>query len=301
MTVKVNVTEEFQLVRLLRKKKAKNIEFTQSLFADNTNDTSIEYENKGNDNYLIIGESHGLLGPFSSLPGYLIDTLKQLYHSGEYALLDFLQVFNNRLIKLANKIVAYRSIVYRLEFEDSDKDRNEIYKEYLSSFTGSLTSDSPVLIPSTLLIRNGSRSLNNLKQLLEFYFDFKIEIKAKKVEKFVIPADVRSTTSGSPLGAGMVLGESYKGLGKSITITMNFDDYQQYKSLKANNEVIDKIYQLSNLYLSSEVKIQLKMQYQGKERNSWVLGSIASGGAKALGVDSSITSQSNIEQHVTIK
>ena len=300
--IKVEVRDEFQLIRILKKKKAKSIEFVQSIFADNTNDTSIEYQYKGNDNYKIIAEGEGLFGPFSSLPGYLIDELKKLYHAGEYALLDFLQVFNHRLIELANEVMAFKSIVYRLEYSKSDDEKADIYKEYFSTYQGVTGQAKPELIPATLLIRNGSRSLKNLKQLLEYYFDYNIDIKVKAVEKYNIPRDMCSSISNMQLGKGMILGEQYNGLGKSIVITIQLNEYNKYIALKNNELAIGKIYELSQLYLSTDVSAEIELQYSGEEKHIWSLGGDHSL-IRALGMDSKMNSQLEQEQekHITIK
>ncbi|GLO63058.1 hypothetical protein MACH09_35660 [Vibrio sp. MACH09] len=201
--------------------------------------------------------------------------LNALFDEGNYASLDFYNVFNSRYYRLYCASEIKHSMVDLLEeetFEWNTQNYQKSVSDLLANLTGVL--EKSPLIPNSHFIQYTSligmklTSPLVLKELLQDYFQYDFEIEHSPVEYQPLTAcsltRIGLTGQNQSLGMGALIGQNAAMVGQKLLVKICPANYRQYQEINKNPTLTQSIYQMMKIYLGVNVNVSLHMKVNGK-------------------------------------
>ena len=247
----------FQLSRLFSRFYDGDLVYKKSVLpiTENSNGVRLHHENDGS--YSAILDASGDYQHGWAIPEYLSEIMANQQFSGEYTLQNFLGVFADREIRQLIELDSFESIVFRAEKSKTKQEQREFLGSY---FAGLLPKLAPLnLLPISVTLRSGAESLPRLKQILEYYHNFRFSVMANSTQRNSIGISSRSKLGHAVLGKGMVVGSSYTSLGSRITVGIQLESRAKYLDLIAGPHELKSIARLSRLHLPSASQVNVEV------------------------------------------
>ncbi|MDW7551243.1 type VI secretion system baseplate subunit TssG [Pseudoalteromonas sp. McH1-7] len=283
------VSSVLHFTRLLRVAGAKKISFKQHLFSDTYGKRKIDYQELADKHFVVDSNEATLFGERGGLAHFILDWLKEAYLRNNRAYLRFLAIFDNTLVHQSLQIKSFSSLIFRTETTTTAQQQRQLLQSYFSSLTehyGELS-----MLPATLITRAEHYSLSNLQRLLRHYFPHAIHLTMSDIEVKSIPSHARSQLGSCQLGRGAVLGAQFAQLGRTLTVTVMYEDAAIFSKLEQQEaqqvELLSAIKSLCSHYVSHEVVVEVEAQYIGTVPSDLVLTHHQKG--IVLGVNANVT------------
>lgn len=201
-----------------------------------------------------------LFGVTGVLPSHYTEYIQECKKYKDTTLLDFTNIFTNKLIKLFAEIIKLAN----LEFIHSDVDRQISYLSLFQSLIGVMPAIGSKLVPDKLLAYAGiltqvSRSEIGLRIILSNFLGYPIEIEQFVREKIALNNNQLSQlgSSNSILGLSLYLGRNaYFNQSKIVVkvLGLNFTDYSK---LIQDDNLQTNLKQIVNFYLDRHISYEL--------------------------------------------
>ncbi|MCG9759118.1 MULTISPECIES: type VI secretion system baseplate subunit TssG [Pseudoalteromonas] len=294
------VSSVLHFTRLLRVAGAKKISFKQHLFSDTYGKRKIDYQELADQHFVVDSNEATLFGERGGLPHFILDWLKEAYLRNNRAYLRFLAIFDNTFVHQSLELKAFASKVFRAEATTTEQQQRQLLQSYFSSLTENYETLS--MIPATLITRAEHYSLSNLQRLLKHYFPHPIRLAMSDIEVKEIPPAARSRLSACQLGRGAVLGKQFAQLGRTLTVTVSFDDAMVFSKLEKQEAeqvaLLSAIKSLCCHYVNHEVAVEVEAEYIGTVPSTLVLTNNYKG--IVLGVNANLARR-NDDQKRTVR
>jgi len=199
-----------------------------------------------------------LAGAKSVLPDYIYEQLLASLHTDNYALLDFLNIFNHRYYQLYITGLERNNLLLREEQERCEGPELTRFpqRKALCALAALPDSDQYLngLLSYSVLIGQKSKNLQALKQLLSSYFQLQIEVRVLLKTHHLLPKSSLSQMSATQatnnsLGRGMCLGKTCQLQGKSLEIRVCPNSRNQYLKIAADRSFAKALQRTVELYM----------------------------------------------------
>lgn len=217
--------------------------------------------------------SFGVFGPNGALPLHLTEhAYERRRHKDDATLVDFLNIFQHRLISL-----FYRAWANSDPATSLDRPRNDRFVLYLSSLAGfgqTAALDRDAVPDYAKLYRIGafapqSRSAEGLEDILADYFDLPVEIRQFAAEWVQIPRELRSRLGRDGelcgLGTGATLGAATWQCQHKFEIVLGPLTLTTLRSFLPGTRGLRELYALVRRYTSDEWTWQLRLLLRDAE------------------------------------
>jgi type VI secretion system protein ImpH len=232
----------------------------------------------------------GLTGPSGVLPLYYTEMIVERVRQKDRTMLDFLDVFNHRLISLFYQ--AWEKYRFTISYERGERDR---FSQHLADLIGMGTKglanrldvrDDSLLFYSGLLAMH-ARSAAALKRILWDYFDVPVE-----VEQFTgawHPLDAgdlcvfdRADTSSEQLGAGAIVGDEIWNQQAGVRIRLGPLELDQYLDFLPTGTAFAPLRSLANFAGRGQIDFEVQLVLRKEAVPACELG-VETGAAPRLG------------------
>lgn len=234
--------------------------------------------------------------------------LTALFEEGNYAPIDFYNVFNSRFYRLHCSSEIKHSLVDLMEeetFEWNTQNYQQSISDLLVNLTG-VIEDVGVLpshhfIQYTGLIGMKLTCPNVLMRLLKDYFQYDFEVEHSHVEyQPLTPCSLTSiglSGQNQALGMGALIGRNAAMVGQKLKVKICPSNYRQYQEINKNPKLTQAIYQMIKIYLGVNVIFSLHMRVNGKYLPGLKLTNSAKAGLK-LGESAWMEGKNSVTQYV---
>ncbi|MGI1678138.1 MAG: type VI secretion system baseplate subunit TssG [Cellvibrionaceae bacterium] len=221
----------------------------------------------------------GIAGPSGVLPQHysrlILDRIKQKDH----ALIDFIDIFNHRLVSLFYRSwIKYRFALQREFFDlQQKKDPFTNVLESISGKNGSTEHDAQLYYAGHFSRK--SRSLTNLENMLADYLSVPVSISSFVGNWLTLEKRDRSclrsrvTLNSQKLGEGIMLGSRSWDVASKIAIHIGSIDFKTYEKFLPGSDVYKSMKRLIESYVPVHIKIDLFFKVHDVRSNAAKLGS----------------------------
>jgi len=196
-----------------------------------------------NKDHLKIIANIGLLSQHSALPEHYLDRICKEMHLGQTALLDFINLFNNRLISLQYFAWKKSRLYLRAEISTSETP----YKNMIRSLSHEPTDNESIPSDKRLtyagILQRYNRTSRNLSALIRHYFAVKCQITENIGQWIDIDSQNQSCLGSvaSTLGKDTLLGDRHWSIQYKIKIelgSLSLAEYQSFLPGKQNHKLL---------------------------------------------------------------
>lgn len=278
-----NAPEQFELVQLIRllnrhfSSLAKPFELV--IEADpmpNNIESEISDFDLVGQKAIISSSKTSLTSGYSVVPIYIYEALLTAFHDEQYALTDFLNIFNDRYFKLHIRTVEKTHLLLSEEIDrylNSTAFQQKHHKKQhsqLANCIAQLTAlpDEPEVnrwLGYSLMLGSPNRSLSDLQAILADYFSLNVSIESGQLNKYKLEQENwtrlgREHSANNQLGRGFLLGKRCWLSKQRINITLEADVIERFNELIEENIWYRELAQMARYYLrdKTEVAIYLK-------------------------------------------
>jgi type VI secretion system protein ImpH len=203
----------------------------------------------------------GLLGSAGILPQHYIKmTLERIKH-GDFALAEFIGLFEHRLISLYYK--AWAKYKFPVQYESADKEGGDNFSVALKSFSGFNHGEAVQLYYSGHFAKN-TRPHTNLQSIIAELLTAKVSIKMMQGRWLPIRKKDRCVSGvrgrNHQLGSGVILGSRYWDIQSKIVIQVSEITMDQYLQLKTESPIYQRLSNLINAYVPVHISVCLEFQ-----------------------------------------
>ncbi|SFC12540.1 type VI secretion system baseplate subunit TssG [Pseudoalteromonas denitrificans] len=218
------------------------------------------------------------------VPVYIYEELLKAFHGEDYALFDFLNIFNDRYFKLFARTVEKTHLLLTDEIDRYFKDaRQKNSQVHLANSIAQLTSlpNSPQTknwLGYSLMLGLPNRSQQNLQQILSDYFELNIttfcthlskhQLTHESWTKLGAKKNINNASSGgqnNQLGQGFLLGQRCWLSKQKINITVEVKNEYQLHQLTSDNNWFKELADMTRYYLRDKTQIGIFL----KAPDSW--------------------------------
>jgi type VI secretion system protein ImpH len=228
----------------------------------------------------------GLAGPSGLLPLYYTDLIVERVRNKDYALRDFLDVFNHRMISLFYQ--AWEKYRFAIPYERGERDR---FSHSLMDLIGMGTVhlDNRLAVrDDTLMYYSGllglhARSAAALQRILWDYFDVPVEIEQfvgawhrleeSNLCRFESSSDGRSGSASEQLGGGAIVGDEIWNQQSGVRIKMGPLSLAQYLDFLPSGTAHEPLKSLAKFISRGEIDFEVQLILKRDEVPPCELGS----------------------------
>ncbi len=223
-----------------------------------------------------------LSGVQGVLPNYIYEELLSALYRDDHALKDFLDVFNQRQFEIAYSVESQAWLL--LEQEQSPE------KVALLRHLSALQSEHKNYFQYTLLLGQSNRNLAVLKQILNDYFPYQIDVKCKLSERRQLPRDSLTTlgcfeSNNSQLGQGFLLGKTCTAHFNHVLIFVEPQSLREFTAVQADGRFGATMLDLTQHYLRDNTQVSIYLNVKRAYLNQPVLSAKISNTARLGEVD----------------
>ena len=218
----------------------------------------------------------GLFGPNGALPLHWTELAYERRHQKEDGtIVDFLNVFQHRLISLFYRAWAQSEPAVSLDRPDSDRFRT--YVGALMGLAPDSAHDADEVPDFARLSRAGrfslqTRSADGLEAILTDYFGIPLEVRPFSGEWLDIPADLHSRLGEQRLGMGTTLGASTWQCQHKFEIVLGPLTGGQFEDFLPGARGLTELHALVRSYTNDEWGWQLRLLLQDADIPGATLG-----------------------------
>ena len=201
------------------------------------------------------------------------ESLKELFEQGNYALVDFLNGFNNRYYRLHCQAELKNDMAAQAEEEHFDWNRHSMsLTTMLANLNGDLGNNRT--LPSGHLIQySGLFGMKlscplTLKQLLIDYFEYDFDVEYGDVDYVpLLPCSVTKlgkTGQNNQLGFGALVGKSAVTAFQYLEILIKPNNNHQFNQIRDDHQLARAIEAFVRHYMGVDLKLKLMIKVDGK-------------------------------------
>jgi type VI secretion system protein ImpH len=215
----------------------------------------------------------GLIGPAGALPHHYTTLVLRRGRVRDYALRDFLDIFNHRFVSLLYRVWEK----YRLPFayeRASLEGTTDLTTQGLYCLTGMGTAglrgrlpvDDEVFLYYAGHFAHYPRSALALENILEDYFQIPVEVQQCQGQWLSLDPDDRSLLPGPGLGLGLnnqmglsvVVGDRVWDVQSKIRLRVGPLTYEQFRRLMPNGDVLSPLLELARAFVGPEFDLDVQ-------------------------------------------
>ena len=215
----------------------------------------------------------GLFGPLGVLPQYYTELVMHRVRSKDYALRDFLDIFNHRLISLFFQ--AWQKYRFTVAYERGERDR---FSHHLLDLIGlgteglqdrqSVSDDSLIFYAG--LLAQWPRSASALRQVLADYFEVPVEIEQFAGGWFKLDRETQccfeeGITDSEQLGVGAVVGDEIWDQQSSVRVVLGPLTLTQYLDFLPNGTAFEPLHGLLGFFAGAEFDFEVQLILKREE------------------------------------
>ncbi|MCE0557536.1 MULTISPECIES: type VI secretion system baseplate subunit TssG [unclassified Motilimonas] len=221
-----------------------------------------------------------LSGVKGVLPDYLYSAMLNALHQDDNALKDFLDIFNQRYFEIRHQIETRTWLI--LAAEQKAQAIQDIHQ-----FAGLANN---TWFRYSLLMGQKSRHLGTLKQLLNDYFPYDIDVRINTFERRKLPSDALSKLSAhSPrnnlLGQGFLMGKTCISQFNHLKVFIQPNSRAQFLAIKQDQQLTRAMATMISHFLRDMTPVSIYQSVKRAYLNRPVLSSNPNKGAKLGEVD----------------
>jgi type VI secretion system protein ImpH len=204
-----------------------------------------------------------IIGATGVLPSHYIEYVQECRKNKDSSLMDFINIFHDRLIKIFIKIKKLGN----LEFTHNNSKQQEsedINLNLIRSILGIMPNMATKIVPDFLLNYTGilaqtSKSELNLRIILSNYLGYPVEIKQFVEEKIALKYEQLSRLgkNSNLLGSSLYLGKSAYFYQNKILINIPALDFITYSRFVQDGDLKIKLEQILDLYLDKHFSYEI--------------------------------------------
>jgi len=237
---------------------------------------------------IISSSKTSLTSGYSVVPIYIYEELLTAFHEEQYALADFLNIFNDRYFKLYVRTVEKTHLLLTDEIDRYLNSRSFQLKHHkkaqvqLASCLAQLSAlpdevEVKNWLGYSMILGSPNRSLDDLQQVLADYFSLKVSIYSGQLNKYKLDQEswtrlgvrkplnneekkAKISEQNNQLGRGFLLGQRCWLSKKRVNITLEAESKQQLEFLVDDSAWSRELANITRSYLrdKTEVAIYLK-------------------------------------------
>ncbi|MBX2807692.1 MAG: type VI secretion system baseplate subunit TssG [Cellvibrionaceae bacterium] len=215
----------------------------------------------------------GILGASGVLPQHYIKLSLERIKYRDHALVDFIGIFEHRLISLYYKAWSKYKFYIHYEFAKNEGDDN--FSKTLRSLSGCFFKNNLQLYYAGHFSKN-NRSLKNLKLIVEEVIAADITIQSMvgswlpidNQHRFLLGVNGRNNR----LGDGVVLGYRYWDMQSKIIIRIKNIDMKKYLSLLPGKPLYSLLSMLVDNYVPTHISVDFEFKVNSCNKNIFSLG-----------------------------
>ena len=242
---------------------------------------------------IISSSKTSLTSGYSVVPIYIYEELLTAFHEEQYALADFLNIFNDRYFKLYVRTVEKTHLLLTDEIDrylNSTSFQQKNHKKAQVQLASCLAQLSA--LPDEVEVKNwlgysmilGSphRSLDDLQQVVADYFSLKVSINSGQLNKYKLDQESwtrlgvkkslnnqdingKFSEQNNQLGRGFLLGQRCWLSKKRVNITLEAESQEQLKLLVNDSAWSRELANMTRSYLRDKTEIAIYL----KAPDSW--------------------------------
>jgi predicted component of type VI protein secretion system len=250
---------------------------------DNLNSEISEFKFIGK-KAIISSSKTSLTSGYTVVPVYIYEELLKAFHGEDYALFDFLNIFNDRYFKLFARTQEKTHLLLTDEVDRYFKSDQQSHGSVsqLTNCIAQLTSlpDSPQTkkwLGYSLMLGVPNRSQNNLQQILTDYFGVKVTTYCTYLSKHQLTQESltrlgpkrnaqneSSCGQNNQLGQGFLLGQRCWLSKQKINITVEAKDEAELKKLTSDDAWYKELADMTRYYLRDKTEIGIFLKAPDK-------------------------------------
>ncbi|MGH1485302.1 MAG: type VI secretion system baseplate subunit TssG [Cellvibrionaceae bacterium] len=237
------------------------------------------------DHYELLVSFMGLLGSTGVLPQHYIKLSLERIKHGDYALSEFIGLFEHRLISLYYK--AWGKYKLPVQYECSSQEGEDDFSKALKGFSGFYRGKALQLYYSGHYSKN-NRPLSNLKKMVSEFLDAEVLVESMVGRWLPINKRDRCLSGirgkNHQLGAGVILGKRYWDIQSKIIICINNITMQQYEALQPDQALYKLLAFAVNAYVPTHITVCFEFRVKSHQheltrigkgcqlaRNTWLM------------------------------
>jgi len=228
------------------------------------------------------------------VPLYIYETLLTAFHQEQYALTDFLNIFNNRYFKLFARTVEQKHLLLVDEIDRFFQDNTNQKQQHISlanciAQIAGLPNNKQTnsWLGYGLILGSPNRSIKSLQQVLCDFFSLAITVKSEPLTQYQLSpqcwtqlgstkgGDGKNTGKNNQLGQGFLLGKKTWLSNQSINITVQVETAQQLQLLTDDNAWFQELAQMTRYYLRDKTELAIYLEAPNKWFKRTVLSNIS--------------------------
>jgi predicted component of type VI protein secretion system len=237
---------------------------------------------------IIASSKTSLTSGYSVVPNYIYEELLNAFHDEQYALNDFLNMFNDRYFKIYVRTVEKCHLLLTDELDryakstEYRRNRQQRQQIQLSNCLAQLSAlpdeaNNKKWLGYSLVLGSANRSLPDLQRVLSDYFSLKVSIESGQLNKYKLEQEswtrlgaansvenqfntTRSLQQNTQLGRGFLLGKRCWLPEQRINITVEAESRSQLKFLIEDNAWYLELTQMTRCYLRDKTEIALNLK-----------------------------------------
>ncbi|MCJ8295621.1 MAG: type VI secretion system baseplate subunit TssG [Colwellia sp.] len=242
---------------------------------------------------IISSSKTSLTSGYSVVPTYIYEELLTAFHDEQYALADFLNIFNDRYFKLYVRTVEKTHLLLTDEIDryiNSASFQQKHHKKsqvQLASCLAQLSAlpdelEAKNWLGYSMILGSPNRSLDDLQQVLADYFSLKVSINSGQLNKYKLDqenwtrlgakkplnnqrANGQLLPQNNQLGRGFLLGQRCWLSKQRVNITLEAKSQQQLTFLVDDSAWSRELASMTRSYLRDKTEIAIYL----KAPDSW--------------------------------
>ncbi|USD66347.1 type VI secretion system baseplate subunit TssG [Vibrio sp. SCSIO 43136] len=272
LTTQSSRFEFIQVIRLLRALGHGAPQLSAELVPYGAPDEVQTLEAQGEEIKLRVG-LEALSGAKGMIPDYLYAELLQALHQEEFALADFIDVFNHRYLELKAAVESSANVLLRQEREKLGQQTRAKFSQWQAiALMGALPrANEPIESLSQLrfgmALASKQRNLNGLKNLLTQYFGLDVTPQVNHSAIYRIPTKYQTRIGhqlgkNHRLGDGVMAGKRGEQVLKTLDIQITPRSRKEYLALVDDLTLAQAMRSLVHNYLRDnlEIKVYLRVK-----------------------------------------
>lgn len=234
---------------------------------------AINNEEEGPSRYEYFVSFMGLLGAQGVLPQHYIKLSLERIKKGDFALSEFIGLFEHRLISLYFKALGKYKLP--VQFQDNNGDEHDNFSRALNSFANASGHNPAQLYYSGHYARR-NRPAINLQSLLAELLGVKVVVESMQGSWLPIREQDRCRTGRNGrnhhLGSGVILGKRYWDIQSTIVIALYDIDMSVFQSLQADKPAYRLLVAAVSAYVPVHIRTFFRFHIQCSQQQTKPLG-----------------------------
>lgn len=228
----------------------------------------------------------GLTGPSGVLPDHYTSLLLSRLRSNDTALLDFLNLFNHRLISLFHRASEKYNVALSWERKQATDEQDDFSRAVMSlaglgtDHLQHRTRTDRVVTDFAGFFARRVRPVAGLLAVLKSYFDLPIRIEQFRGQWLRLDEDQQTRLSGSEvpdgqfnqLGYDAVLGERVRDVQSSFAVLVGPIGREDFRRLMPDRETLKDVCELTRQFVGPELDFEVQLEVIPEEVPPLTLG-----------------------------